>query len=154
MGDGAPAGRASRRDFLGGCAAAAALAGLGGCALLRKTVDPDVILPAEGGEVRIPRTRLPWNGAGGESLALEVTGRHGKILVFRGPDGAPRALDMTCTHFGCDVQWAPSRGRIVCPCHGSEYETSGKVLHGPAGKPLLPHEVREDAGDLVVVLRS
>jgi cytochrome b6-f complex iron-sulfur subunit len=158
MNDARETGHPSRRDFLKECAAAAALAGavagVGGCALLRKTVKPDLILAAKGGEVRIPAASLPWNAGTGDSLAVEVAGRDAKVLVFRGADGAPRALDMACMHMGCDVAWAPDRDRMVCPCHGSEYAENGEVLHGPAKRGLAAHAVREEGGDLVIVLGS
>jgi len=142
----------SRRDFLAGCAAAAAAASAGGCALLRTTVEPDIVLPDVGGEVRVPGPELPWNGAGRASLAIEVKGRDGKIMLFRGPDGAPRAVDMTCSHFQCDVAWSPPGGKFVCPCHGSEYSPAGEVLKGPAKRPLRAYGVRADGEDVVIAL--
>jgi Rieske Fe-S protein len=146
----------SRRDFLAGCAAAAAAAGAGGCALLRTTVEPDIVLPAVDGEVRVPAMDLPWRDTRHPraSLAIEVKDRDGKIMLFRDPDGAPRAVDMTCSHFQCDVAWSPPGGKFVCPCHGSEYSPAGEVLKGPAKKPLRSYGVRVDGEDVVVALGS
>ena len=46
------------------------------------------------------------------------------------------AFSATCTHQGCTV--GPVRdGRIVCPCHGSEFDArTGAVVRGPATRPL------------------
>lgn len=47
-----------------------------------------------------------------------------------------------CTHLGCiPVGNKPNEARgewggYFCPCHGSQYDTSGRVRHGPAPKNL------------------
>ena len=40
-----------------------------------------------------------------------------------------------CTHLGCKINQA-TNGKLVCPCHGSEYDLNGQVLKGPAYKSL------------------
>ena len=47
----------------------------------------------------------------------------------------------SCTHLGC-VPVGPSQGNTgdfggwFCPCHGSHYDTSGRIRKGPAPKNL------------------
>ena len=47
----------------------------------------------------------------------------------------------TCTHLGC-VPVGPAQGNVgdyggwFCPCHGSQYDTSGRIRKGPAPKNL------------------
>ena len=47
----------------------------------------------------------------------------------------------TCTHLGC-VPVGPAQGNTgdfggwYCPCHGSHYDTSGRIRKGPAPKNL------------------
>ncbi len=47
----------------------------------------------------------------------------------------------TCTHLGC-VPVGPAQGTVgdfggwFCPCHGSHYDTSGRIRKGPAPKNL------------------
>jgi len=47
-----------------------------------------------------------------------------------------------CTHLGCvpvgnkPTQERGEYGGWFCPCHGSQYDTSGRVRHGPAPKNL------------------
>lgn len=48
----------------------------------------------------------------------------------------PFALDDRCTHLGCAVKWHAERSRFECPCHGSEFDANGHVLHGPATRSL------------------
>ncbi len=40
-----------------------------------------------------------------------------------------------CTHLGCKIANFEN-DRLVCPCHGSEYDLHGNPLKGPAYKPL------------------
>ena len=43
-----------------------------------------------------------------------------------------------CTHLGCvPVGESGEFGGWFCPCHGSEYDTSGRIRKGPAPKNLV-----------------
>jgi menaquinol-cytochrome c reductase iron-sulfur subunit len=55
-----------------------------------------------------------------------------------------------CPHLGCRYNWHPKRNEFVCPCHGSVFAPDGKVLGGPAPRPLdtLPKKIEN--GDLMV----
>ena len=44
------------------------------------------------------------------------------------------ALSLVCTHLGCTVE--QKTDGFTCPCHGSRYTKDGKVIRGPAEKPL------------------
>lgn len=44
-------------------------------------------------------------------------------------------LSSHCTHLGCKINKV-EKGRLACPCHGSEYDLDGNVLKGPAFKNL------------------
>ena len=50
-----------------------------------------------------------------------------------------------CTHLSCRVDWDPRSGQFVCPCHGSVFSIDGKVLAGPAPRPLdtLPWKIED-----------
>lgn len=65
------------------------------------------------------------------------------IIVARPATDSAVAFSAICTHQGCTV--APAGSELDCPCHGSRYSaTTGKVLGGPAPKPLpsIPVTVR------------
>ncbi|MFV0593534.1 MAG: ubiquinol-cytochrome c reductase iron-sulfur subunit [Draconibacterium sp.] len=56
-----------------------------------------------------------------------------------------------CTHLGCKID--KSEGdRLVCPCHGSEYDLQGKVQKGPAYKNLevLPSRISDDGKNIII----
>jgi cytochrome b6-f complex iron-sulfur subunit len=45
------------------------------------------------------------------------------------------ALTAVCTHEQCTVTGFQN-SQYVCPCHGSQYSTSGAVTMGPATRAL------------------
>eukprot|EP00191_Tetraselmis_sp_GSL018_P006301 CAMPEP_0177600922 /NCGR_PEP_ID=MMETSP0419_2-20121207/13940_1 /TAXON_ID=582737 /ORGANISM="Tetraselmis sp., Strain GSL018" /LENGTH=207 /DNA_ID=CAMNT_0019094065 /DNA_START=65 /DNA_END=688 /DNA_ORIENTATION=+ len=57
-------------------------------------------------------------------------------------------LNAICTHLGCVVPWVSAENKFKCPCHGSQYNSEGKVIRGPAPLSLaLAHVAVEN--DLV-----
>src|SRR6185369_9995477 len=51
--------------------------------------------------------------------------------------GVYRAYNATCTHAGCEVDYARSARQFRCPCHGGVYDgATGAVLAGPPPAPL------------------
>ncbi len=46
------------------------------------------------------------------------------------------AFGPQCTHLGCAYHWEMASGKFMCPCHGSYFDIEGKVLDGPAPRPL------------------
>ena len=73
-----------------------------------------------------------------------------QVYVLRMANGI-FAQSATCTHLGCITQWNPDSHWISCPCHGSRFSEDGKVLQGPAPRPL-PHfavQLMSDGGLLV-----
>lgn len=47
-------------------------------------------------------------------------------------------LQASCTHLGCVPTFVEgsSYGGWFCPCHGSDYDTSGRIRRGPAPRNL------------------
>jgi len=61
-----------------------------------------------------------------------------------------------CPHLGCGYKWRKVRKLpreiFLCPCHISIYDVSGKVLDGPAPRPLDPVPIRvSDNGDVEII---
>lgn len=53
------------------------------------------------------------------------------------------AYSMVCTHQGCLTELTSNM--FFCPCHGSEFDSSGQVLRGPASRPLGQYTTSYDA---------
>ncbi len=70
----------------------------------------------------------------GQGRIIELDGR--KHAVHRASDGRLSVLSAVCTHMGCHVHWNAHAGSWDCPCHGSRFDTQGRVLDGPAMSPL------------------
>jgi len=65
------------------------------------------------------------------------------------------AFSGKCPHLGCGYKWRHHKilGQVfLCPCHLSIYDASGKVLDGPAPRPLdaLPIKVSA-SGDVQII---
>jgi cytochrome b6-f complex iron-sulfur subunit len=69
---------------------------------------------------------------GFKTVQLDTT----PAIVFRTGDSAFTVLSLVCTHQGCTISWQSSRNRFQCPCHGSEFDSSGTVTKGPANRNL------------------
>lgn len=124
----------SRREFLCTCACGAAAASLGACS-----------------HVPVVRSRGPTLELSKDAFAdagmvlVEVAGRNTPLLLVRHVRGVV-ALSTECTHRGC--QTYVRRRSLVCPCHGSRFDLHGRVLEGPASRPLELFTV-EDRGSSV-----
>jgi menaquinol-cytochrome c reductase iron-sulfur subunit len=108
-----------------------------------------------------PKTRKPqaWTEAGDMSqlqpgTPQEMTFRRthidgwkiysekGTAWVVKSPEGKVLAFAPACTHLGCAYHWDAAKSGFLCPCHGSEFGIDGKVLAGPAPRPLDRFEVK------------
>jgi Rieske Fe-S protein len=78
----------------------------------------------------------------GGSVLLKIQGRD--YLFIRDAEDSVRVLDPTCTHQKCTVAYNRDKQRIICPCHSSNFDLNGKVLNGPAEKPLQTFEATLD----------
>jgi len=63
-----------------------------------------------------------------------LTDRH--VALYRDGQGQLHAITSICTHRGCDVGWNDQDKTWDCPCHGSRFTPTGKVIKGPAVRSL------------------
>ncbi len=68
------------------------------------------------------------------SAALVQAGTN-SYLVTQTAQGSFNAFTSICTHEQCVITGFQSQA-FVCPCHGSQYNTSGAVVQGPATQRL------------------
>jgi ubiquinol-cytochrome c reductase iron-sulfur subunit len=162
----------TRRDFL--YIATGSVAAIGAAASLVPLVaqmNPDASTIAAGAPIEVDLSPIAegqlikvfWRGK-----PIFITHRTKKQIedaqnvdVARLPDPQPdsarvkpkheqwQVLIGICTHLGCipikDADHARYQG-YFCPCHGSVYDTSGRIRSGPAptNLPLPPYEFTSD----------
>jgi glycine/D-amino acid oxidase-like deaminating enzyme/nitrite reductase/ring-hydroxylating ferredoxin subunit len=59
-----------------------------------------------------------------------------RTAAYRDETGTAHVVSARCTHLGCTVAWNGAEKSWDCPCHGSRFDVTGKVLEGPAVEPL------------------
>lgn len=62
----------------------------------------------------------------------------GKYAVYKNARGEVSAFSPICPHMGCTVHWNKAEKTWDCPCHGSRFDTEGRVIEGPAYHGLKP----------------
>ncbi|MET9291366.1 FAD-dependent oxidoreductase [Streptomyces sp. NPDC003077] len=72
--------------------------------------------------------------APGTGAVVREGARH--WAVYRDEDGTAHEVSARCTHLGCLIAFNPGEKTWECPCHGSRFDTDGRVLQGPANRPL------------------
>jgi cytochrome b6-f complex iron-sulfur subunit len=88
---------------------------------------------------------LAQHQAGDRTLAQGLKGDPTYIVVTGDNAIADYGINAVCTHLGCVVPWNKSENKFMCPCHGSQYDDTGKVVRGPA--PLSLALVHADVTD-------
>jgi nitrite reductase/ring-hydroxylating ferredoxin subunit len=92
--------------------------------------------PYQDGAVVFPLSLYPALAQAGGSVVGVPQGLGRAILVLARPGGGYSAMDATCTHLACLVEWSAQDGRVECPCHGSAFDETGAKIIGPAPTSL------------------
>ena len=84
-------------------------------------------------EMVFRRTRVDgWKIMSEKSTSWVVKSANNQVVAF-GPQ---------CTHLGCAYHWDETKNEFLCPCHSSLFSITGKVLSGPAPRPLDRYETK------------
>jgi glycine/D-amino acid oxidase-like deaminating enzyme/nitrite reductase/ring-hydroxylating ferredoxin subunit len=107
----------------------------------RRYVAENVDFPATLAKDRVDRGQVasPADVPLGEGRLVRVGGK--MVACHRTAAGELRAVSAVCTHLGCHVHWNGAERSWDCPCHGSRFDTAGRVLNGPAVRALEPVDV-------------
>jgi len=117
---------------------------LAGCAsLVTRTVTPI------DGVLRLALVHYPELAAEGGSLKIMPKGATDPIYVLALGNRRFAAVSPICTHLGCTVEI--EQARLVCPCHGSNYDREGRVLRGPAQRPLASYRAELASDDVLII---
>lgn len=66
-----------------------------------------------------------------------------KIAVFKNKENNLQVFSAVCPHMGCVVHWNSDEKSFDCPCHGSRFDSDGKVMNGPAQSDLKKMDIKE-----------
>jgi len=141
----------------------AACAALGGCALAAPIGAAIVVLAnplrSKGVPLPVRITTLSALAVNGPPKFFQVVTERrdawtkfpahaiGAIFLRRTGENEVMAFNAACPHLGCAVEYRAARGAFYCPCHNSEFATTGEVRGtSPSRRGLdtLPAEVREE----------
>lgn len=94
---------------------------------------------------------LASHPAGDRSLVQGLSG-DATYLIIDDDSGAFKdfGLNAICTHLGCVVPWSTAESKFMCPCHGSQYDSNGAVVRGPAPLPLALAHTSVDNGKVML----
>lgn len=70
--------------------------------------------------------------------------------VVRKSDKEVVAFAPQCTHLGCAYHWDANNKNFLCPCHTSTFGVDGKVLSGPAPRPLDRYDAKIEGDKLLL----
>ena len=71
------------------------------------------------------------NNSGG---VVEYEGE--KLGIYKDKEGKIFAVEPYCKHLGCELSWNNLEKTWDCPCHGSRYDYTGKLINEPATEDL------------------
>jgi Rieske Fe-S protein len=104
---------------------------------------------SQGGEVVIAQVSALVAGEGFNFKANDGT----DAILFKTKDEKVYALSRICTHEGCSVNFDLSQNKLICPCHGAEYESGeGNVLSGPTQRALKKINVKIEGDNVLEVV--
>lgn len=82
-----------------------------------------------------PETTIKISSIGpGAAAVTEIEGE--KVGIYKDVTSQLHIVSAKCTHLGCTIKWNADEKSWDCPCHGSRFTYTGKVLNGPANKEL------------------
>jgi menaquinol-cytochrome c reductase iron-sulfur subunit len=116
-----------------------------------------------------PKSRKPseWTEAGGiatipPNAPVEIAFHRKRVdgwkvvsekttaWVVKHTDNTVTAFGPQCTHLGCAYHWTETGNGFLCPCHTSLFSIDGKVVTGPAPRPLDRYDTKIEAGKLFI----
>jgi cytochrome b6-f complex iron-sulfur subunit len=83
------------------------------------------------------------------ALAQGLKGDPTYIVITSDNSLETYGINAVCTHLGCVVPWNQVDRQFQCPCHGSRYDATGKVVRGPAPLSLALVHAADTDGKVV-----
>jgi menaquinol-cytochrome c reductase iron-sulfur subunit len=80
----------------------------------------------------------------------KVSSEKTSAWVVKTADNSYTAFAPQCTHLGCAYHWDEAAKNFLCPCHTSTFDLEGRVLSGPAPRPLDRYAVKVENTHLLI----
>jgi len=80
----------------------------------------------------------------------KVISEKSSAWVVKEADNSVVAFGPQCTHLGCPYHWDERKTDFLCPCHNSVFSIDGKVLSGPAPRPLDRYQTKVEGNKLLL----
>jgi cytochrome b6-f complex iron-sulfur subunit len=142
-----------RREFLSAATLAAVSVVLGACSsdsgFSPKAPNQEPPAGTSGSTLTVTVSAFPALANVGGIAAVGSLGNK-PVAVVRTGASSFTALSRICTHAGCDV--GIQGNAFVCPCHGSEFDSSGQATKGPAEASLQRFNVAVAAGGATLTI--
>ncbi len=105
-------------------------------------------VPVNGNTLQVPLNAF----ADTQQLIVRPTGWVYDIAVRKTGENHYEALLLQCTHQQNQLVVNPNG--FKCNLHGSQFDSDGKVIKGPAELPLKRYEITPDRDQLIVHLQA
>lgn len=119
------------------------------------TSSPPPTQPPSSDAITIQGNTITINLASSSVSDLKTQGRwllisQASTLVVNVDGTTIRAFTSVCTHAGCATNWQFGDSRFTCTCHGSQFNTAGQVVRGPATSNLAEFTVTRNGDTLTI----
>lgn len=97
-----------------------------------KTLNEEVKNTAKGlliDKLKIPKKTIDTIKKGSGEI-VEYNGM--KIGIYKDEEGKTYSIFAKCSHLGCELKWNQDELTWDCPCHGSRFDYTGKLIDNPA----------------------
>ena len=74
-----------------------------------------------------------------------------KSVIINKNDKELKILSSKCTHLGCKINKLED-DKLICPCHGSQFNPDGEVIKGPATASLKRLSYKTDPKTKEIVI--
>ncbi len=144
-----------------GCTRRAVLRGLGAVAVIGCGTDPQPMpldalmgVPCGTNQICLDLTTPPYTSLIEVGRILRIQIGTDFAIVIRATATEVVTLSEICTHQGCVVGYNANIMLVVCPCHGSQYQLTGAVAHGPATRALRSYPTTFDTTMQLVTITT
>lgn len=144
----------NRKEFFKTCGYAC-LSGVAFVSVLQSCSTSKIInAEISGAEILVNLTDFEINKKGKitykKYIVIQNSALNYPICIYRFSENEFTALNLQCTHQGAELQVFGDK--IVCPAHGSEFNSKGNVESGPALKQLRSFTIKIEKTQLKLSL--